>query len=138
MDEKPMTPFDELITPPFLQLLKLFIPYIPPKQQKTLAIYEKYLELQSALDFYQKNQNSIHMQSTESEDLSFSSLLEKIKPYLGKQEQEMLDSISNALNMMEMFQEFQEMGGDISERMDEQSSFEEYESEEAETDEDGS
>ncbi|MDD3360072.1 MAG: hypothetical protein PHW34_00170 [Hespellia sp.] len=130
MDEKPLTPFDELITPPTLQMLKLFIPYIPSNQQKTLAVYEKYLELKFTFDFYQKNQNTIHMQSMDTKPLSFTALIEKISPYLGENEQGMLESISNAMNMMEMFQEFQEMESEADERMDEQSPSEEYESEE--------
>ncbi|MDD3403172.1 MAG: hypothetical protein PHQ72_07435 [Hespellia sp.] len=136
MDEKPVTLFDELITPPSLQILKLFIPYVPPEQQKTLAIYEKYLEFQSTIEFFQKKQNSIHIQSETSEELTFSTIFEKMKPYLSGHEKEMVDSISNAMNMMEMMKQFQEMENDADERMDEQSPAKEYGSEETEADQD--
>lgn len=128
MDEKSITPFDELITPPMLQIIKLFIPYIPPKQQKTLAVYEKYLELQCALNFFQNNHNILHIQSSNNETLPFSTILEKIKPYLSKQEQESFDSISNAMSMMELFKEFQEMEGPDYGGMDEPSNSKENES----------
>ena len=50
---KPMTPFDSLITPPFLYTLKLLLPYIPSSMQRFLGIYIKYLELRHAMEYFQ-------------------------------------------------------------------------------------
>ena len=127
MDSKPLTPLDDLITPSSLQILKLMIPYMPPSEQKTLAIYEKFMEFQSTIRFFQKEQKQVHIQSDREAPLTFSSMLEKMRPYLGDNESEMIDSLANAMNMMEMFQEFQNMeGDDFDERMDEQSESSEH------------
>lgn len=139
MDEKPITPFDELVTPSSLQLLKLLIPYIPPSQQRTFAIYVKYMELQSTIAFFQKKNQILHMQAETDKHDSFSSLLEMLLPYLGEQEQEMLSSVTNAMNMMQMFQDFQEMEAENGDEcMDESSQTEEHESTKTSFDSDGS
>ncbi len=44
---KPMTPFDNLVTPPFLYTLKLLLPYTPPSVQRFFGIYIKFLEFRN-------------------------------------------------------------------------------------------
>ena len=46
------TPFDQLISTQSLQILKLLIPYTPPENQRFLAVYTKFLELQHTIDFF--------------------------------------------------------------------------------------
>ena len=38
----PMTPFDTLISTPGLRMMKLMIPYLPPSNQRMLAVYVNY------------------------------------------------------------------------------------------------
>ena len=40
---KPMTPLDELVTPPTLYTLKLLLPYMPASAQRTLAVLVNFL-----------------------------------------------------------------------------------------------
>ncbi len=49
---KPMTPFDNMVTPPFLYTLKLMLPYTPPSTQRMLGIYIKFLELRYTLSHF--------------------------------------------------------------------------------------
>lgn len=101
----PMTPFDELITSPELQIMKALIPYMSGSAQKTTAACCKFLELRRTVSLFQSRKNGIHAQMFQEEDGSFSSfpdILEIIRPYLGSREQDMLDMIINMKSMMEM------------------------------------
>ena len=48
----PMTPFDTLISTPGLRMMKLMIPYLPPSNQRMLAVYVKFMELQQTFLFF--------------------------------------------------------------------------------------
>ncbi len=96
---KPMTPFDNLVTPPFLYTLKLLLPYTPASAQRFLAIYIKFLELRYAME---------HFRGFPS-DTSSQNILEGLKPYMSPSEKEMMEQMSSMMNMMEMVQNMQAM-----------------------------
>lgn len=102
-----MTPFDSLISPRQLQLLKLFIPYIPIKSQRMLAVYAKFMELKYTLQFFQGFQKDIHAQTCPNPISSPFDMLDEIRPYLSEDEQNRLDSFANLLSMMELVSSLQ-------------------------------
>ena len=53
----PMTPFDELVTTPELQMIKLLIPYAPASGRQTLAALVKYTELRKAVRLFHSGWN---------------------------------------------------------------------------------
>jgi hypothetical protein len=92
-----LTPFDLMIHTPFLQMSKLLIPYLPPKNQRTLAIYIKFMEFQNTISsFHAFKNNAFNTQD----------VLNEIRPYLPS---DMFDSIDNLMNMMSMMELFQNM-----------------------------
>ena len=111
-----MTPFDDLITPDHLQMLKVLIPYTPPVQQQMLAVYEKFMELQSTLTFFQQKKTTLHMQTLGKEKPSFTDILDDMKPFMRGQDADMLQRLSDAMNMLKMFQDLQ--GTDVFSNMD--------------------
>lgn len=96
---KPMTPFDNLVTPPFLYTLKLLLPYTPPSIQRFFGVYIKFLELRHTMEVFQGF----------SSDPSPSNILEGLKPYMNPSEKEMMEQMSGMMNMMEMVQNMQNM-----------------------------
>ena len=90
---KPMTPFDNMVTPPFLYTLKLMLPYTPPSTQRMLGIYIKFLELRYTLSHFNGFGNA-----------DSSRLFDLLKDYMGPEEQEMMEQMSSMMNMMEMMQ----------------------------------
>lgn len=48
----PMTPFDMLVVPEHLHIMKLFLPYLPSGTQKILAVWIKYMELHNTLAYF--------------------------------------------------------------------------------------
>lgn len=94
---KPMTPFDNLVTPPFLYTLKLLLPYTPPSVQRFFGIYIKFLELRHTMEYFQGFSSSP------------SNILEGLKPYMNPAEKEMMEQMSGMMNMMEMVRSMQSM-----------------------------
>ncbi len=90
---KPMTPFDNMVTPPFLYTLKLMLPYTPPSTQRMLGIYIKFLELRYTLSHFNGFGNA-----------DSSRLFGLLKDYMGPEEQEMMEQMEMLMNMMEMMQ----------------------------------
>lgn len=93
-----MTPFDQHVSTQPLQLMKLLIPYLPPKIQRVFAIYIKFLEFQYTLSFFQ----SFHKKAHSTQDM-----IQDLKPYLPSSAAESLDNFLNLLSMMEVFQTMQ-------------------------------
>lgn len=60
---EPMTPFDELVTSPALQAVKLLIPYTPASGRQMLAAFVKMQELRQALSLFSGKQSSIRAQA---------------------------------------------------------------------------
>ena len=90
---RPMTPFDNLTTPPGLYALKLMLPYTPPSTQRMLGIYIKFLELRYTLSHFNGFGNA-----------DSSRLFDLLKDYMGPEEQEMMEQMEMLMNMMEMMQ----------------------------------
>ena len=83
---KPMTPFDSLVTPHHLYLMKLLLPYVPPAFQRMLACYIKFMEFQYTLE---------HFQGFSSSSDETSHILNDLKPYMDPGEQEMMEMASS-------------------------------------------
>ena len=105
----PMPPFDTLISTPGLRMMKLMIPYLPPSNQRMLAVYVKFMELQQTFSFFQNFRSDLHSCAFEKEVSSPSDILEELRPFLRKSDCEMIDQIQNMLSAMEIAASFQNM-----------------------------
>ena len=99
---RPMTPFDELVTTPQLQAVKLLLPYIPVTGRPALAACVKFLEFRQALSMF-GNRGGISAQAFQKgPGSSPMEILSALRPYLGKKECDTLDMILNLKDMMDM------------------------------------
>lgn len=98
---KPMTPLDELVTPPALYTLKLLLPYMPASAQRTLAVLVKFFELKRTMEAFYGFGNG-------EKDISSNTILSDLKPYMSPKEQEMMEQMEGMMNMMEMMKQMQE------------------------------
>ena len=111
---RPMTPFDDLVTPPYLYTLKLLLPYTPSSNQRFLAIYIKFLELRFTLESFHgfsSCNRSLHGQNASAPFGMF----EEIKPYMAPEEKEQMEQMETMMNMMELFQSMQAVQGEAGE-----------------------
>ena len=95
-----MTPFDQYISTESLQMTKLLIPFLPPRSQRMMAVYVKFMEFQHTLSSFR----NMRQKSGSPEDI-----LDGIKPYLSQSNLESVDQMMNMMSMMNMMQEMQNM-----------------------------
>lgn len=99
----PMTPFDELVTSPQLQAMKLLLPYTPASGQQMLAAFIKFMELRQTLFLFHHFHSGIRTQMPRAdEENAQEDLLKSLRPYLNPQENEMLDMVLNMKDIMSM------------------------------------
>lgn len=108
MEHTPMTPFDLLTCSDSTRMLKLMLPFIPPANQRSLAMLIKVTELQQTIKYFQGfpvdvTGCDIKEGRINGEKLSIMEILSSIKDYLPPSQQESLDSISQIMQMMELF-----------------------------------
>lgn len=109
-NSKPMTPFDNMVTPPNLYTLKLLLPYTPSSNQRTLGIYIKFMELQYAMDHF-FGFSAGHLQAQSANTGNPFGIFEELKPYMAKEDMEKMEQMEMMMNMMEMVQGMQNEGG---------------------------
>lgn len=93
-----MTPFDEYTTPHALQITKLFIPFLPPQTQRSMAIYIKFLEFRNIFSSFRGMKQAVS---------SPDEILNSLKPYMNSSDLESFDQAMNMMSMMSMMQEMQ-------------------------------
>lgn len=103
-----MTPFDELVTTPELQIIKLLIPYAPASGRQSLAGMVKFMELREALRLFRNRSSGLQAQMIPNDStLSPTDILNSFRPYLGSKETAVLDMIINIKEMMSVMEMMQ-------------------------------
>lgn len=101
----PMTPFDELVTSPELQIIKLLIPYMPSSGRQILAALVKYTELQKAVRLFRSGGRFREVHIFEKDRTNTpTDMLEQIRPYLSTQQSSSLDMIIRMQEMMPLIE----------------------------------
>lgn len=96
--------FDTLFCNNHIQMLKILLPYMDYRMQKSLAVYIKYLELQYTVDFYRKNPYPLCGCSQEA-PFDLSKICSELLPYCTDKERKQLEQIQSLFKGMEMYQE---------------------------------
>lgn len=95
-----MTPLDLAVTDANLQTLKLLLPYVPSEIQPMLGIYTKFAEFQNTLSYFRYfTKTSLH------KDFSMENVMNDFKSYCSEKDIEMMETVMQAMNMMEMMQD---------------------------------
>lgn len=95
--------FDTLFTTNHIQMLKVMLPYMDYKTQKSLAVYIKFLELRYTIDFCGQYPHSPCMNPEESFDLG--KICDELFPYCTEKERNQMEQLRNMFRSMEMYQE---------------------------------
>lgn len=107
----PMTPFDELVTTPELQMIKLLIPYAPASGRQTLAALVKYTELRKAVRLFHSGGRCPGIRAFEEPAPDTpAALMEQMRPYLTSQQASVLDMIARVQEMMPLIEMLQASG----------------------------
>ena len=112
----PMTPFDELVTSPQLQAIKLLLPYAPVSEQRLLASFIKFQEFRQTIRLFSRLRRGLGAQLfQDGPPPSQQEILSSLKPYLGPQESGTLEMLMNMKDIMDMAEMMQgSSGGSLS------------------------
>lgn len=103
-----MTPFDELVSSPQLQIMKLMIPYAPARGRRALAACVKFMELRETLRIFSNSGGGIRAQMIgDEEPFTPLDILNSFRPYLRPREAAALDMIINIKEMMSVMEMMQ-------------------------------
>ena len=116
--------FDTLLTTNHIQMLKVFLSYLPPEQQSTLAIYIKFSELQYTMQLmrqspgrpiYRGHRTVLSLSSLMDGSLlqhdreGVIELLDELLPYSDFRERARIQEFKNMLNSVGQIREMLEM-----------------------------
>ena len=98
------TVFDSQVQSHDLQMLKTILPYMEWRQQKSLAVMIKYMELQKTAQIFSASTPSIQMCEITDGREKMLQMLNDLSDVCNEQEKE---SIDNLLNMFQMFSTYE-------------------------------
>lgn len=113
----PITQFDLITLSPQFQILKAMIPFLDYPTQKTLSLLVRIEEFQETMKYY-RNYHPSHINnlspknnSSNQSGIADNDILNAILPYCPKQYSDMLNTISQAMQMSELFKLMPEDSG---------------------------
>lgn len=95
----------------------ILLPYIPLSMRQPLLLFTKFLELKECMSCPRKRFDFGHTQAADSAD-AISDIFTKLSPFLSEQERAQFSQMQNMMQMLKLYQTFQElaplmnMGGD--------------------------
>lgn len=105
--------FDTLFTTNYIQMLKILLTYMEPSQQKSIAVYIKFMELQYTISFFNTHPASALPEFSHEDSFNAIKLCDELSPLCSHTQQESLkrmkDMYQNFTNMQEMMQMMQMM-----------------------------
>lgn len=108
-EELKFTELDYLIGDHHLQMIKAALPYVQVSQQKFLSLLVKGNELMRTLELFQEGpEGEMGICSVEQDKISPIEMLNAMKPYGTKQEQDLLDVIINLMQGFQIRRNYQE------------------------------
>ncbi|MDO4267557.1 MAG: hypothetical protein Q4C73_03710 [Eubacteriales bacterium] len=100
-----LTEFDYMIADPHLQMIKAAIPYMPVSQQRTLSLMVKIQELnRTRMMFSGEEISAMGLSPAPSRPRSPIEMLQAIKPYAGREERDMIETLENLQIMLQAMQ----------------------------------
>ncbi len=103
-----LTALDQIANRNHLQLVKAFLPYVPPERQRALSVCIKMMEMQNILRFYDCGECCVNACSAPGEKPEMLDILADIRNYCEPGEQQMIDQCMQLMTMMEFCSVFAE------------------------------
>ena len=107
---RPMTPFDELVTPPAVQTMKLLLPYTPASGLANARYFHQIYRAKRNPCFFPETRPAASFTGTSNRPAPSSpaEILEELGPYLPPEGASALEQFSNMMQMMEVAKTFQD------------------------------
>lgn len=98
-----LTVIDQVANQNHLQLIKAAIPYLPPRNQKTISLLIKLMELQNVANFFHDHTCCISACDIPSGSPEITEILADIRNYCDDSEQAMIDQWGQLFSMLELY-----------------------------------
>ena len=98
--------FDTLFSTNHIAMLKILLPCLDIKTQKSLAVYIKFMELQYTIRYYQQNPCPFFSCAGKEKAPDLPSLCQELLPYCNETEKKQIQQFCNLFHSMEMYREF--------------------------------
>ena len=102
-----MTPIDALICDDDLQEMKACIPFLNPREQPFFLAFAKFMEFRMSLRLISENSDRLQACSMEPAMRTPVHMLNYIRSYCSEAQRHTIDSLLNALQMLQLFQAMQ-------------------------------
>ena len=99
-----LTAIDQVANQNHLQMIKAAIPYLDTRRQRMVSVCVKLLELENVLSFYrQTEKSSVEACSLNQGSGGAMDILNDIRNYCDKGEQDLIDQCISMLNTLELY-----------------------------------
>lgn len=103
MDEKQLTPYDELMQTRDVQILKSVLPYLERSAQKQTAFIIQYLEFVHVRKVFENSKSTLSICEVPDGTDKRSAILSAVRKYCTPKEQETIDTLLNLFSIMENY-----------------------------------
>lgn len=100
--------FDTLFTTNRIQMYKILLSYLPPADQKKLAIYIKFMELQYTISFFKNHPHAAFKGLPHENSMNANHFFDEVEPFCDMSQRENLNRIRSLLQNFENMQEMME------------------------------
>ena len=104
-DYKKIVAFDTLFSTNHIQMLKILLPYLDHKMQKSMAVYIKFMELNYTIRFYQKQPSLLCGCAEKETRPEFSQICNELLPFCSEKEKKQMEQLKNLFGSMKMYQD---------------------------------
>ena len=109
-----MTPVDALVSDDSLQAIKACIPFFDLKEQPFLLAFAKFMEFRKSIQLARDQKDALAACSMEPSMRTPAHMLNAIKEYCTQEQRRSIESLMNAMQMLQLVQMFQVPSSDAS------------------------
>ncbi len=104
-DYKKIVAFDTLFSTNHIQMLKILLPYLDLRLQKSMAVYIKFMELNYTIRFYQKHPTPLFGRTEKEPAPELPQICSELLPFCDEKEKKQMEQIKSLFGSMKMYQD---------------------------------
>lgn len=103
MENETLSLYDNRLQSKEINILKTILPYLNPTSQKNISMLISYMQLQKTMEYFENPENTMQIVAMEKKDNAVD-ILNAIRVHCNHQEQQQIDHLLNALQMMSTYE----------------------------------
>lgn len=103
MEKESLSLYENRLQSKEINILKTILPYMNSTSQKNISLLISYLQLQRTMEYFENPENTMQICAMEKKDTTVD-MLNAVKKYCNAREQQQIDRILNAMQMMSTYE----------------------------------